>query len=81
MSITALRLLLALGAVPSPDPQPESLEPKPPWKDDPPEPLPLPIDRLAHAAYDPFPPPQIDHVRGRVVTVASGPNRKQRRAR
>ena len=32
MSIQLLRTLIALQTVPAPDPQPESLEPKPPWE-------------------------------------------------
>ena len=34
MSIQLLRTLIALQTVPAPDPQPESLEPKPPWDAD-----------------------------------------------
>ena len=32
MNIQLLRTLIALQSVPAPDPQPESLEPKPPWE-------------------------------------------------
>ena len=34
MSIQLLRTLIALQSVPVPDPQPESLEPRPPWEGD-----------------------------------------------
>jgi len=34
MSIQLLRTLIALQSVPAPDPQPESLQPKPPWDGD-----------------------------------------------
>lgn len=34
MNIQLLRTLIALQSVPAPDPQPESLQPKPPWEGD-----------------------------------------------
>jgi len=34
MNIQLLRTLIALQSVPAPDPQPESLEPRPPWEGD-----------------------------------------------
>ena len=40
MNIQLLRTLIALQTVPAPDPQPESLEPKPPWEGDDEPPIP-----------------------------------------
>jgi hypothetical protein len=84
MNVQLLQALIALQSVPTPDPQPESLEPKPPWEGDP-----IDIRECAEAlrkaageyigeAYAPtfHAPP-----RGRIVAQAKGPNRQQRRRR
>ena len=75
MNVQLLQALIALQSVPTPDPQPESLEPKPPWLPhaDPPvvdDPIGEPHAPNFHA------PP-----RGRIVSQAKGPNRAQRRGR
>jgi len=87
MNVQLLRTLIALQSVPAPDPQPESLQPKPPWEGDDgrddPKPTPPPKWAWDRAAYaDPFPAPNLyAPVKGRVVSQAKGPNRAQRRAR
>lgn len=77
MNIQLLRALMALQTVPAPDPQPESLQPKPPWEGDdvrPPEPVVVEIG-------EPYAPTFHAPPRGRVVSQATGPNRQQWRRR